>query len=183
MDKKQKISPEKYISTKVHELPVHECLINEEWQTGGMATVMISKKMPSGKIVLAMYMVDTFCLGLKQTLYKFALSETEYSDLKEELENRHAMLECPAVFMHNLIYGAIDYAESLGFKPHKDFKVTEYFLDPELIDDGIDEIEFGRNGKPYYFAGPYDDVKGILRTLTLNVGEGKFEFTLPEDLF
>ena len=180
MSKQSQLSPEKYIITKGALLPFHECYINEEWQEGGMATIIISKKMPSGKLIVGMYMVDTYCLGLKNTLYKFGYETIDYSDFLNEVNQRQKMIKCNLGFAHNLIYGAIDYAVELGFNPHKDFKITEHLLDPDLIDDEINNTEFGMNGKPLFVAGPYDDINRIIGILERNVGKGNYDYFLPE---
>lgn len=89
------------------------------------------------------------------------------------------MVKCDLNYAHNLLYGAIDYAEELGFTPNKDFKVTEHLLDTDMIDDGIDEPEFGRNGKPLFVPGPYDDIKRITGILERNFGSGNYDFISP----
>lgn len=96
--------------------------------------------------------------------------------MKESYFSRHINVTlCEIVKAHNIIYGGIDYAEELGFQPHKLFRITEYLLNPDLIDDGIDEIEFGKDGKPFFIAGPDDNVDRIINTLKKNVGEGNFD--------
>jgi len=182
MAKQVPLSPEKYITTKARELPFYQCFITSRWQVLGIANILISRKQPSGHFIVGMYLIDIYCLGLKNTTFRFNLSEVEYMDFvhkfkEAEGEARH----CDFAEAHNIIYGAIDYAEELGFSPQKDFKVTEYILNPKLIDDGIDQIQFGKNGKPYYFAGPYDNTNQILGVLKRNVGEGNFEFTIPTE--
>jgi hypothetical protein len=55
-----------------------------------------------------------------------------------------------------LVHCAVDYAQSLGLPPHPDFHTTRHLMDgidPSLCND---EFEFGKNGKPFYVAGPYD---------------------------
>ncbi len=183
MQKQNQLSPEKYIITKGHQLTFHDCFVNENWQEEGMATVLVSKKMPSGKLIAGMYLVDTYCLGLKDTTYKFALDDIAFNDFLEELNHQHFMVKCDLNFAHNLIYGAIDYAETFGFSAAKDFEITGHLLDPSLIDDGIDEIEFGYNGKPLYVAGPYDDFKKIINTLEKNVGSENYDYILPDGTF
>ena len=183
MNKLQKLSPEKYIITKGSQLPFHECFINENWLEEGMASITISKKMPSDKLIIGAYVVDIFCLGLKNTLFKFALDTNEYASFLEQISKQQELVKCDLAEAHNIIYGAIDYAESIGFKPQKDFRITEFLLDSDLINDGIDEIEFGKNGKPFYFAGPYDNTKQIIGILEKNVGKDNFEFSLPIDGF
>ena len=43
--------------------------------------------------------------------------------------------------------------------------------DIEFID-----VEFGKDGKPVYAAGPNDNVAKIIKTLEKNVGDGNFEY-------
>ena len=174
---KQSLSPKKYIINKSAKLPYHECLINEEWEESGMASIFISKKMPSGKYIIGLYMVDIFCLGLKNTYYQFGLDYFQYKELLEKMYPDNNNILCDITKAHNIIFGAIDFAEELGFKPEKDFRITEYLLDTSLIDEGIDDIEFGRDGKPYYVAGPYDDTRRIINILRTHIGEGNFDFT------
>ncbi len=183
MNNQIKLSPEKYLITKANNLPFHECYINSDWNEGGLASIVISKKMPSGKIIVGMYMIDIFCLGLKNTLFKFALTELEYQDFLNEINQRYNLVICSLNTAHNIIYGGIDYAEELGFKPHEKFKFTEFLLNTDLIDNGIDNLEFGKNGKPFYCSGPFDDTKKILGILMQNIGEGNFDFLLNDNEF
>jgi len=175
------LSPQKYITTKARSLPFSECYVNEDWTSKGMATIVLTKQMPSGKFIFASYLVDLYCLGLKDTTSKFNVSATECQELLDQFSSNQMMVNCDVSFIHNLIYGAIDYAEEIGFKPHKDFGLTEYMLDTDLITDGIDEIEFGKNGKPFFIAGPFDNVKRIMAILNQNLGEDNYTFTYSTD--
>lgn len=180
---KQQLTPKKYIVTKARGLAFGECFINDNWQKQGMATILVSRLMPSNKIIAGMYNVDIFCLGLKKTLYKFGLDSLEMEELKAEMAQRTGSFSNIAVNdLHNLIYGSIDFAEELGFEPHENFRITEYILDPDYIDEGIDYLEFGKDGKPFYIAGPHDNVNKIVHTLQKNVGDGNFDIMCPSQL-
>jgi hypothetical protein len=174
--KKPLMSPKKYIVQKVRNFPFHEALVQESYYgEEGIATVLLSRKEPSGKITLAIFLVDTFCLGIKNASYKCHLYQEEYEELKEQAFGGYGYRKEDLVFVHNLIYGALDFAEDIGFKPHSDFAVAEYVLDPERVDEGINEIEFGKDGKPFFIAGPYDNISRIIKTLERNVGTGNFD--------
>ena len=179
------LSPKKYILTKARKLEFHECLINEDWTESGLATIFATRKMPSGNYLTGLYLTDVFCLGLKNTLYKFNQSEEEYEELCEQTgrSNQASFVEISPTEAHNIIYGAIDYAEELGFKPNKSFSVTEHILDPDLIDEGIDDIEFGKEGQPFFIQGPNDNVPRIMSKLTHAVGEDGFTFIANEGSF
>lgn len=40
-------------------------------------------------------------------------------------------------------------------------------------------IEFGKDGKPFYFSGPYDNAEKIIKTLETNVGIENFDYIVP----
>ena len=76
---------------------------------------------------------------------------------------------------HNLIYGAIAYAEGLGLRADRDWALSKFVLAqreevPQM------EIEFGKNGRPFFISGPYDNTAMILETLNRTVGPGNFEY-------
>ena len=174
--KKPAQSPKKYIAQKARSFPFHEALVQESYYKGeGIATVLVSRQEPSGKFTVAILLLDTFCLGIKNANYRCHLDQQEYEELKEISLNPFGYRREELRFVHNLIYGAHDYAEDLGFKPHPDFAIAEYVLDPELVDEGIDDIEFGRNGRPVFIAGPYDQPVRIIKTLQKTVGDGNFD--------
>ncbi len=173
----------KYIKTRAKDLPFHQCLILRNWQEAGLASIFISKKQPSGLFVFGVYMVDIFCLGLKNTFCSANVTQPEIDDLLEKFERQSGGYDlCDIVLAHNIIFGAIDYAAELGFSPQKDFAVSQYILNEDLIDDGIDEIEFGKYGQPYYFVGPYDNPARIIATLDKSVGSGNYHITYSDDL-
>ncbi len=176
MSSKQKISVQKYFKTRLKNLPYHECYINAEYKERGLAQILISKKQASGKYAYAIFLLDVYCLGLKNCMYNFNFDDFEYEQMKDKLFSSEGFMLLDIVAAHNLIYGTIDAAEEIGFKPHKDFAITEHILNPDLIDDGIDDIELEKDGKILYISGPYDNVDRILQTLYRTVGEGNFDF-------
>jgi len=174
---RKQMSPEKYIIQKGRDLEFFECLVNENWRKSGLAIVTVCKKMPSGNLIAGLYLLDMYCLGLKNTLYNFNMSSLEYKDFIERSYSKEDGIEsCETIFAHNIIYGAIDYAEDLGFLPQKDFRVTEYLLDPDLISDEIDEIEFGKDGKPLFIKGPADNATKIINKLNETVGKDNYHY-------
>lgn len=171
------LTPRKYIIRKARSFPFHESLVQESYYQGeGVATVLVSRMEPSGKYTVAIFLLDIFCLGIKSSSYRCHLLPYEYEEIKEASNEPFGYRHEELRFVHNLIYGALDYAEDLGFKPDSDFGVAEYVLDPELVDEGINAIEFGRDGKPYYITGPYDQADRFIKILQKTVGDGNFDY-------
>ena len=82
-------------------------------------------------------------------------------------------VQVPLELGRQVVYGAIGYARELGFEPHPDFERAAGYLGAW---DGECELAFGRDGKPMYISGPYDDTERIMRTLASGPGEGNYHF-------
>ena len=178
------LSPENYIRNKARNLPFHECLINDDWQQTGLATILITKRQPSGNVVLGIYLTDTYCLGLKDTYCRFNLTVNQYeNEYKEPSFNNQNFESCDYTLAHNIIYGAIEYAEDLGFRPHKDFTLSKFILNNDEEVEVLEELEFGKDGEPCFIAGPNDDVKLIIKKLNHSAGEGNYTVIHPNDEF
>ena len=178
--KKNKFSPKKYIIEKGRVCPINQCLIADGYDDMGLTVCLIIRKQPSGKFMFANLMIDRFCLGVKSAFCNCNFDENQLEELKERMLNVGEIEEVDPAYFHNLIYAAIDFAEENGFKPAKDFALAEKILDPDLIDDGIDDIEVGQDGKPLFINGPYDNVDSIIAILNRNVGEGNYEIMLGQ---
>jgi hypothetical protein len=138
------LTPEQYIKQKARSLPVTECRINEEWQKYGSAMILVVRQHPNGKHTCASFWVDTFCLGVMDSHYFFSLDEDAYQDLINGFEE---YIPISYNEVHNIIYGAIEYAEEAGIMPDASFKLTQYMLEEDTDDIPLIEYEFGRDGR------------------------------------
>jgi hypothetical protein len=122
-------------------------------------------------------MLDLWCLGVKDTIGPRQMNRMKYLQFIDAVyrgfaeETRKITLEQAQA----LVFSAINYAGQLGFKPHPDFEKSRSHLGEW---SGEPKIQCGRNGKPFYVSGPYDNPDKILKTLRENVGEGNFDYLL-----
>src|SRR4051812_17583924 len=80
-------------------------------------------------------------------------------------------LRAPIELARHLVLGAVEFAAGLGLAPHPDFEAAREPLG-EL--DEPCAITFGRQGRPLYVAGPYDDPFAIVATLRATIGADGF---------
>jgi hypothetical protein len=172
------------------EYPVMECLINDNWDTDeaeGFAQIVIARQQPDGNIAFGVYLVDMYCLGLKSTFCNAGFSLSEYRNNIVPPAMRSANpKQCPPELVHQIIYQGIDYAVQYGFRPDKDFKWSHYLLEERGTLEEPYKLIFGKDGKPLFVAGPYDNVDVILRRLEKNAGPGNYNYVIfvggpPED--
>jgi hypothetical protein len=122
--------------------------------------------------------VDFWCLGVKDAFHA-EMSETEWREflqLRLPPEERQAIDPTCA---RKFIEGAVAYAESIGFAPHRDFRKARRALSGVDKTACSEEFEYGQDGKPFFIAGPSDDEEGvdrILRVLEARCGPGGFHY-------
>jgi hypothetical protein len=121
------------------------------------------------------YLVDVYCLGVKNAIGPEVMPERDLYTYRRWFFGAFPdePLEAPIELAQHLVFGSVEYARSLGFDPHPDFEATASHLGSWT---GPSTIEFGRDGKPYYVEGPYDNANRILETLSRTLGRDQFLF-------
>jgi hypothetical protein len=191
MAKKQSappLSPEKYIRTRARSLPLGLCYIYDNWRESGFTMIVVTRVHSNKNITYGVFLVDLFCLGVKDALWQFNQHPLDFKAFLEKQARMNdggpPLVEAGYPLLHNIIYGAIEYAGDLGFFPHKDFDLAQYIL--EADDERIDliEVEFGYKGKPLYMSTSESrtEANNILAQLEKRVGLGNFDFIKEEDL-
>ena len=173
------LSPEKYFKTQARTLPIVECLVTAERKNIGICSVFVARSHKTGNVTVGIYLVDMYCLGLKDTHYEFNISPGDYKSLKNSTSG---MEKCDYLLAHNIVYGGIAFADDNGFKPHKDFAVSQYILEDDDEQVELMELDFGLHGMPCYMRGPYDDaakIKSVTATLERTAGPGNFTIVDP----
>jgi hypothetical protein len=173
VSQKPSISIEKKIRDEARKLPIDKCYMRSEFTEGGIGSVIVTRKM-GGHYIVGTYLIDKGCLGLKNTAYRYDIDEEDLEALVEGFSEYEDIEECSYVEAHNLIYGAIAYAEELGFKPEMDWKTSQYIVEEDSEEIELIEYEFGKNGQPFYVSGPFDNNAKVISTLNRSVGEGNY---------
>jgi hypothetical protein len=179
-------SPESYIRHRARSLPIAECWVSEKWESKGMAYVYVARKHKSGNLTVGGYLVDLYCFGLKDTMYFFNINPKEFKEILDGINEAFQMEKVEYVLAHNIIYAGIEYADDLGFKPAKEFRLTHYILEEDNEEIEMLDIECGYNGKPLIDVTMEEDpVKAakLISMLEKKVGKGNYYTTedLPED--
>lgn len=150
----------------------------------GLAGVLVARgpRRAGGDVSVCGYLVDTYCLGVKDALPPRRVSERRLPDLVDRFFDSFdgPPVAAPIELARHLVWGAVEYARGLGFEPHPDLRKAAGHLAP-LTDPCA--IRFGHDGKPYYIQGPYDDAERVMRTLERTVGRDNYHFLVGADAF
>ena len=160
--------------------PIMGCWIMEGWRDIGLTPVVVAREQEPGRVMFGVYLVDLYCLGVKDAFTKadFSLARFE-SELPMLCSGKPE--ECSVELAHEVIYGALEFAAELGFQPYPDFKalLADIMLDPPDAHPRVDKVVFGKDGKPFFVSGPYDDqykIASVLEKQNRTAGDGKFNY-------
>ena len=165
--------------------PVHECYISETLFEQGMGQVFISRRRPDGSFPTSIFLLDVYCLGVKNALFNI-YPGYEFENLKAEFQKRESSIFIHQSCARKLVEEAVAYARDLGFSPHKDYaKAKQIFGDIDITACPRSFI-FGKDGKPYFISGPNDTPamnNKVIDTLTRRLGPDGFHFitAFPDD--
>ena len=184
---KQQYTSTNFIRKNTRSLPIGNCYINKTWEVNKLANVIVSRKLKNGNLIVGFYLVDLFCLGLRSSYFQSDMEEESLKNwLKKVSYLESKFIQIDYVLAHNIIYGSYEYGLENGIPQHKDFdKVTKYILEEDDERIPLIELEFGRDGKPFYFQTESQSdafAENIIRLLKKNVGEGNFYYTLLKDI-
>jgi len=164
--------------------PIADVLVPGSLFQNGMGSIWFSRRLADGRYALSMFLIDAYCLGIKNALYAI-VEPDNYARRLEKLRDAYPdyQREHPA-YARKLVEQAAAFARDLGFDPHPDCKMAR------IIFGGVDaaacpvKFSFGREGKPFFISGPDDTPtvqKRVMRQLERRCGAGGFDFLVTAD--
>ena len=166
---------ENQIRTRARNLKIGECYISRDWEEIRECNILITRQHQQGGVTLGIFLVDLALLGVKESFYRFNMPPAEYEDFIRDYKQREPIMEIGYTLAHNIIYGALEYADEYNFKPDKDFAVAKYILEDDTEEIPLIEVEFGADGLPTVFCSSENPRKAEIRQLEQLVGKGNFQ--------
>jgi hypothetical protein len=157
-------------------------LISRDWNSGeGLVQILVARQSPSGSLVAGVFLVDLGCLGVKNAFAKLFDSFREYETLRQRMMSTQPLVHAELNLAAKIIREALAYARQLGFNPDPDYREASALLADADADACDAQIPLGKDGKPFFVAGPRDSAKRIMAQLTRTVGPGNFHYIVPLD--
>lgn len=82
---------------------------------------------------------------------------------------------------HNMVWGAIAFAEEAGIEPCKEFALAQYFLEDDTDDIPLIEYDYGKDGKHFLVAQTQLELSGYLSVMKKHLTADQYEFMLEDD--
>lgn len=165
--------------------PVYQCFVaDEEMRKNGMGNVCVSRKLPDGRIAVGVFLLDIYCLGVKNAFHTI-LDVGKYDEMVNSMGEKFTIKPIHITCARKLIEGGVDYARKFGFQPHPDYRIPKMLLNE--ADSSLCQTNYiyGYDGKPFYISGPNDDenkTKKIMNQLQRKCGDGNFHFMVTGPL-
>lgn len=158
--------------------PIHECLVPEDLFDAGIGHVVLSRALPTGDVAIAAFLVDVYCLGVKDAFHR-VVSPKEYAFYRSQIEGQTRYEQVHPSCLRKLVEGAVRYARDLGFAPHADYAgAAKLFGDIDAAACPV-RYTYGKDGQPFYVGGPYESAaqsRRILETLARKLGAEEVRF-------
>lgn len=135
--------------------PIVATLVPDNIWDEGIGQAVIARRLPDGRLAVGVFLIDIFCLGVKNAFWTVAVPE-KFEEMRTKLDEVGHLIPVSPEYLSKLVHCAADYAQSIGFFPHPDFRHARLLLhgiDPSQCHE---RFEFGREGKPFYFRGPHE---------------------------
>jgi hypothetical protein len=164
---------------KAATFPVKDCWINTGWDqqdSTGLTRIIITRQQPDGLLVFGSFMVDMLLLGVKDAHAEAHVPSSKIKEMLTYVYPDTVPEPCDLTLAHQIIYQSIDYAAEYEMKPHKDFKLAKHLLETRGTYPETHSLTFGKDGKPLFISGPYDDADLIINKLERTAGSGNYDY-------
>ncbi|MDB6036151.1 MAG: hypothetical protein JWM16_6489 [Verrucomicrobiales bacterium] len=158
-----------------------EAFMTAEMFEIGMGSVAVSRFKTNGAVETGIFLVDTYCLGIKNAEFlKLDLEEYE-TEVLPMVAAGGPLERIETACARKLVEQAAAYAHKLGFSPYPDYKKACRVFGGISAEACPPNFVFGLDGKPFFVPGPYDTAEEIHLVLTVlesKCGPGNYEFDL-----
>ena len=158
-------------------MPLEGAWVQRDWQQQGEARVLVARAQPSDDLLIANFSVDYLCTGIRLSSYAANVDrDTFWNESIPRLYDGKPPSTMSEAIANEIIWGSVEYADNLGFRPTSSFRETQYILQPDGALPTSGMIEFGYDGRPVYIPYTGDNQLAIIRRLIDAVGPDGFAY-------
>lgn len=171
------------LATRVRRMavaPMHSCLIGAALFEIGSGYLVLARKALDGRIAMAIFLLDTYCVGVKDVILRVDVA-SELESLIQGLDDVQPMVAIEPARARKLLRDLVAWSRSIGLAPHPDFTVAESLFGDVSVDACNESFSFGKDGKPMLMRGPGDTparIRQRIEALRRTVGDDGFEYVL-----
>jgi hypothetical protein len=162
--------------------PVLHSRVSDVLWTQGIGQVLLSRALPNGTVAVAVFLVDRYCLGVKDA-FGAVLGRSSYDErFVRQTRAQFVMQDVTPAAARKIVENSVAYAHDGGLPPHADYQKVKILFGDINASECQEEFEFGKDGKPFFVAGPHDGparCRQIVNILTRTCGPDGFHYLIP----
>src|SRR5436305_1385402 len=97
--------------------PLH-AWIPDVLETEGIGSVLFSRELPNGMVAVAVFLVDRYCLGVKDALADVLTRSAYETRFVQGMRKEYPASNVSPACVRKRVEAAVAYAGDLGFAPH-----------------------------------------------------------------
>jgi hypothetical protein len=164
--------------------PVLHASLGTNLEEQGMGWVLFSRLMPNGLVAVVLFLVDSYCLGVKNVIAQILPRASYDSKIIGKMRSDLSARPAPPAEVRKFLEEVVAYSRRLGFAPHPEYERAMLLFGDIDARESDARFEFGKNGKPCYINGPNEtpaQARQILATLNHSCGgPDGYNFSLLE---
>jgi hypothetical protein len=163
--------------------PIQCCIVQEGLFERGNGVVMLARMAPDGTLVMASFLLDVHCLGIKNVMLA-PIGPDALDAYVAALGNTSAWLPAEPAYARKLVRETAAFARSIGFEPHREFAAAERLFGDVRTETCDARFAFGLDGKPCYAPGPGETAGQIgrrVQQLARRLGPDGFDVMMPAE--
>lgn len=161
-------------TTEYCRFPIQECKVLKNLKEIGISPVYVVRELNKSSYVLISYLVDFWCLGVKDTIIKFGVSK---KDLIRIYSMSPGLVSVSYEDARSLILGAIDFAKAIDIAPHSSWNgIPSSFIEAHLAYEK--NFSCGREGMHYYISNPQDHERYNVKEIVSKVSKANDNYTI-----
>lgn len=161
--------------------PILHCCMNTEIWRQGIGHVLVSRQLGAGQVAFAAFLVDVYCLGVKNAMANIVPRAQYGNEIYRKLASQDKLNSLRPECARKLVESAVQYAADLGLPPHSDYRKARLIFGDIAAAECEEDYTFGKDGKPFFVAGPHDNsvcCQQIIRTLYNHCGPDGYHFLI-----
>jgi hypothetical protein len=164
---------------KAQEWMLFEALLSREWnKEAALVGILVARQSSQGQIAGGTFLVDLACLGVNSAAVRLFKTYRDYEEgMRSRILSTQLMEPGDLNLMAKILDTGVAYAHQFGFEPDPVYYQARLLLGdarPEAC--SVPVPTGGPEGKPFFVAGPYDNVQQIMAKLTRAVGPDGFHY-------
>ncbi|MBM3879803.1 MAG: hypothetical protein FJ387_08800 [Verrucomicrobia bacterium] len=160
----------------------HEALWPTHLFTQGIGWVIVARFKSGGRRTEAgVFLLDVFCLGVKLAIYEATTTPDYQRRIRDHYLASFPMETTEPVCARKVVEQAVQYARSLGFAPHPEYRQAARVFGGLKAVRCPREFTFGYGGKPFYRRGPREteqQARHIIEHLHAWCGPGNYDYSV-----